>query len=90
MPRSGTAHARIALCVHGVKNPIRRTRVVMEQFRMSWLTEDGAMAFLREHGACEFMPDAYLTRNTVWPIASGAGEGNPARLCRSRRRGCGE
>ena len=48
-----------ALCVHGVKNPIRAARVVMEQSPHVLMTSDGAMAFLREHGV-EFMPDAYF------------------------------
>ena len=46
-------------CVHGVKNPIRAARVVMEQSPHVLMTSDGAMAFLREHGV-EFMPDAYF------------------------------
>ena len=37
-------------CVHGVKNPIRAARVVMEQSPHVLMTSDGAMAFLREHG----------------------------------------
>jgi len=41
-------------CVHGVKNPIRAARVVMEQSPHVLMTSDGAMAFLREHGV-EFM-----------------------------------
>ena len=46
-------------CVHGVKNPIRAARVVMEQSPHVLMTSDGAMDFLRAHGV-EFMPDAYF------------------------------
>lgn len=46
-------------CVHGVKNPIRAARVVMEQSPHVLMTGDGAMAFLRARGV-EFMPDAYF------------------------------
>ena len=46
-------------CVHGVKNPIRAARVIMEQSPHVLMTSDGAMAFLRGHGV-EFMPDAYF------------------------------
>ena len=41
-------------CVHGVKNPIRAARVIMEQSPHVLMTSDGAMAFLRGHGV-EFM-----------------------------------
>ena len=46
-------------CVHGVKNPVRAARVVMEQSPHVLMTGEGAMDFLRRHGAA-FMPDAYF------------------------------
>jgi len=65
-------------CVHGVKNPIRAARVVMEQSPHVLMTSDGAMAFLREHGV-EFMPDAYF--DTVWLSCIRRRRGSPARQC---------
>ena len=64
-------------CVHGVKNPIRAARVVMEQSPHVLMTSDGAMAFLREHGV-ELRTS---TRNTVWPSYIRRRRGSPERQC---------
>ncbi len=46
-------------CVHGVKNPVKGARVVMEQSPHVLMTSEGAMAFLRRNGV-EFMPESYF------------------------------
>ncbi len=46
-------------CVHGVRNPIRAARVVMEQSPHVFMTGEGAMAFLRAHGVA-FEPESYF------------------------------
>lgn len=46
-------------CVHGVRNPIRAARVVMEQSPHVFMTGEGAMDFLRKHGVA-FEPESYF------------------------------
>ena len=46
-------------CVHGVKNPIRAARAVMEQSRHVLMVGEGAMDFLRAHGIA-FEPEEYF------------------------------
>lgn len=54
-----TRAAGAVACVHGVRNPIRAARVVMEASRHVLMVGEGAMAFLREHGV-DFEPESYF------------------------------
>ena len=66
-------------CVHGVKNPIRAARVVMEQSPHVLMTSDGAMAFLRED---VYKRQAYVSGPPMrmWPRPK-AGSLSPTPSC---------
>lgn len=46
-------------CVHGVRNPIKAARAVMEKSPHVLMTGEGALDFLRRQGV-DFAPDAYF------------------------------
>jgi len=54
-----TLEAGAVACVHGVKNPIRAARAVMEQSRHVFMVGEGAMDFLRSKGLA-FEPEEYF------------------------------
>ena len=74
-------------CVHGVKNPIRAARVVMEQSPHVLMTSDGVPPRARRgiHARC-----VLLHGTPFGSAASGAGEAARRGSARPRRRGCGE
>ena len=65
-------------CVHGVRNPIRAARVVMEQSPHVLMTGEGAIAFLKERGVA-FEPESYFDTEERLAQLRRARDGQPGK-----------